>query len=149
MITAGNLQLDESAVLALCERYHVRELALFGSVLRDDYAPNSDVDGLVDFDLAAKVTLLHLGGLQMDLQDLFGRAVDVLTKTAALRARLRDAALKGRAILCARPGPHGEEQRLRSRAPGKTGCLTAGGLWRGRARTIRGTRSAALGGGTA
>lgn len=106
MITVAHFQLDEGALLALCERYHVRELALFGSVLRDDYGPDSDIDVLVDFDPASKVTLLDLGGLQMDLQDLCGRSVDVVTKTAALRSRLRDTALKERAVLYARPTTH-------------------------------------------
>jgi len=105
VISAGHVQMEEGAVVALCERYHVRELALFGSVLRDDYGPDSDVDVLVDFDPAAKVTLLHVGGLQMDLQDLFGRSVHVVTKTAALRSRLADTALRGLAVLYARPTP--------------------------------------------
>lgn len=47
---ASKLQLDREAVATFCRRHHVRRLALFGSVLRDDFSPQSDVDVLVEFE---------------------------------------------------------------------------------------------------
>lgn len=61
----------------LCRRYGIRRLWLFGSVLRDDFRPDSDVDVLVDAD--ESVGLLELGGFQMDMTDLVGRFVHLTT----------------------------------------------------------------------
>jgi len=77
----------------LCKRYHIRRLAFFGSVLRDDFSPNSDVDVLVDFEEG------HTPGLDfIDIQDelsiLFGgREVDLVTPKF-LNHRIRDRVLK-------------------------------------------------------
>lgn len=67
-------------IIALCERYHVRELSLFGSALRDDFGPESDYDFLVSFQPDAQVSLFEVGGLQYDLQCLMGRKVDLVQK---------------------------------------------------------------------
>ena len=64
----------------LCHRYQVRELALFGSTLRQDYHPDSDVDLLVSFEPAARVTFLTLARMQRELEALLGRNVDLVPK---------------------------------------------------------------------
>ena len=56
----------------MCRRYGVAELALFGSVLRDDFRADSDVDVLVSFGSEAHPSLLELVELREDLKDLFG-----------------------------------------------------------------------------
>lgn len=63
-----------------CRRYQVRELALFGSVLRDDFRADSDVDVLVTFDAEARPTLFTLGEMESELELLFGRPVDLLER---------------------------------------------------------------------
>ena len=62
----------------MCRRHHIRRLALFGSVLRDDFTPTSDVDMLVEFE-AGKVPGLAFIAIQDELSDLVGRRVDLNT----------------------------------------------------------------------
>jgi len=82
------VRIDRQKIAELCRRYGVAELALFGSVLRDDFRPDSDVDVLVSFGPAAKISLLELAELRADLNDLFGREVD-LVERAGLRNPFR------------------------------------------------------------
>jgi predicted nucleotidyltransferase len=63
-----------------CRRYQVRELALFGSMLRQEHRPDSDVDLLVSFAPAARVTFLTLARMQRELEALLGRKVDLVPK---------------------------------------------------------------------
>jgi uncharacterized protein len=73
---------------ALCRKWKVRELALFGSVLREDFAPGSDIDVLVTFDPDASWSAWDLIGMREDLQNLLGRSIDLVEK-AALRNPFR------------------------------------------------------------
>jgi len=63
-----------------CRQYQVRELALFGSLLRQDHRPESDIDLLVSFQPAARVTFLTLARMQRELETLLGRKVDLVPK---------------------------------------------------------------------
>ena len=63
-------------------RWKVVEFALFGSVLRDDFSLQSDVDVLVTFALAAEISLFDMAQMQIELQDIFKRPVDILEKDA-------------------------------------------------------------------
>ena len=58
----------------------VTEFALFGSVLRDDFRPDSDVDVMVTFEPEARPSLFDLAGMREELETLFGRKVDLLTR---------------------------------------------------------------------
>lgn len=64
-------------VASLCKALGIKKLSLFGSVLRDDFRQDSDVDLLVEFQPGRVKSLLDLGGVQMDLQDFFKRDVDL------------------------------------------------------------------------
>jgi predicted nucleotidyltransferase len=75
---ASRLQLDREAVTAFCRRHHVRRLALFGSVLRDDFTPQSDVDVLVEFE-PGHVPGLAFFAMEAELSRVFGRKVDLNT----------------------------------------------------------------------
>ena len=72
------------ALAAFARRWQIAELALFGSALRDDFGPQSDVDLLVTFEDGETWSLLDLTQMKLDLEDLFGRPVD-LVEAAALR----------------------------------------------------------------
>ena len=65
-----------------CRRWKIRELALFGSALRDDFGPHSDVDILVDFDTDADWSLLNHIQMQQELQTLLGRKVYLISRRA-------------------------------------------------------------------
>lgn len=63
-----------------CRRNHIRKLAFFGSVLRDDFRPDeSDIDVLVWFDPEQRIGYLTIVGMEMELSEMFGRKVDLRT----------------------------------------------------------------------
>ena len=78
-------------ILDIATKHGARNVRVFGSVARGDATPNSDIDFLVDMEPGR--SLLDLGGLLMDLQDLLGRPVDIVTE-AGLRQRLRQQVLQ-------------------------------------------------------
>lgn len=69
-------------VKAFCARWKIHEFALFGSVLREDFRPESDVDVLVSFESGAGWSLWDLMQMQEELETLFGRDVDLIEKEA-------------------------------------------------------------------
>ncbi|MGD8500113.1 MAG: nucleotidyltransferase family protein [Phycisphaerales bacterium] len=76
------IDIPESRLSELCREWKVRELSLFGSVLRDDFSPSSDVDVLVSFDPAASWTLWDLMEMKEELEVIFARPVDMVEKEA-------------------------------------------------------------------
>ena len=84
------IPIDE--IVALCRRHHIRHLALFGSVLRNDFTPNSDVDMLVEFD-PGKVPGLGFIDIQDELSALVGRKVDLNTP-GFLSSRIRQSVME-------------------------------------------------------
>lgn len=65
-----------------CKRWKVTELAFFGSVLRDDFHPDSDIDLLVSFHPRARISLFDLVRMQNELKEIFGRDVDLVERSA-------------------------------------------------------------------
>ena len=76
-----------SEIAKFCQRWLIHELALFGSVLRDDFDSNSDVDVLVTFSPEANWGLLDHVQMQQELQALLRRNVDLISKRALERSR--------------------------------------------------------------
>lgn len=73
------ISIPSEALSEFCRRNRVRRLSLFGSVLRDDFRPESDVDMLVEFEPRAAVGLLDLAGMEIELSEMIGRKVDLNT----------------------------------------------------------------------
>lgn len=69
-------------IYILCQQWGIIELALFGSILRDDFNPTSDVDFLVTFQPENNISLLDLETLEEQLEKLLNRSVDIVTKKA-------------------------------------------------------------------
>jgi predicted nucleotidyltransferase len=65
-----------------CNRWKITELALFGSVLRNDFRSDSDIDLLVSFSPRAKISLFDLVRMQNELKEIFGRDVDLVERRA-------------------------------------------------------------------
>lgn len=84
------LTLPEEKIIAFCQHWRVTEFALFGSILRMDFDAQSDVDVLITFEDETEITLLDLAQMQIELEHLFGRPVDLVEK-AALRNPYRRA----------------------------------------------------------
>jgi len=73
-------------IAELCDRWQITEFALFGSVLRDDFRPDSDIDVLVSFAPTAQRGLTETLQIRDELEALFGRPVDLLVKAAIERS---------------------------------------------------------------
>lgn len=69
-------------IAELCRRWKVEELAVFGSALRGDFGPDSDVDLLVQFAADAEWSLLDHSRMEQELEELLGRRVDLVTRAA-------------------------------------------------------------------
>jgi len=78
VITA--IELPMKKIAEFCHKWQVTELALFGSVLRDDFRPNSDIDVMVQFHPDACPTFRTLDQMQAELQTIFNREVDLITR---------------------------------------------------------------------
>ena len=95
------LAIDYGRVAELCQRWKVNQLSLFGSVLRPDFRPDSDVDVLLTFSPDAGWTLLDIPRLQDELELVFGRSVDVVEEKSLKNPFRRREILKTRQILYA------------------------------------------------
>lgn len=80
-------------VADFCRRHHIRKLSFFGSVLRDDFTPESDVDILVEFEPGKTPGLFGLSGMEREMSELLGRKADLNT-AGFLSRRYRDEVLR-------------------------------------------------------
>jgi predicted nucleotidyltransferase len=75
----GNLRIPREEIAEFCVRNHIKRLAIFGSALRDDFTPESDLDVLVEFEPGAHVGMIRLAALEFELGEIVGRKVDLNT----------------------------------------------------------------------
>ena len=75
----AHIHIPRDEIAAFCKQWQITELALFGSVLRDDFGPESDVDVLVRFKEEARHTLFDLDRMEEELTTIFGRKVDLVS----------------------------------------------------------------------
>ncbi len=73
------VKLPRERIAEFCKRHRIRKLSLFGAVLRGDFGPDSDIDLLVEFELDARVGLISLAGIELELREIMGRKVDLNT----------------------------------------------------------------------
>jgi predicted nucleotidyltransferase len=73
------IEICEDRLAEFCRRHRVRRLALFGSVLGDDFGPDSDVDVLVEFEDGARIGLFGLTRMELELSEILGRKADLNT----------------------------------------------------------------------
>ena len=81
------IDVPQAEVAAYCRRWQITELALFGSVLREDFRQDSDVDVLVRFHHEAVHSLFDLGHMEQELARILGRPVDLVERTAVEQSR--------------------------------------------------------------
>ncbi|MBI5059999.1 nucleotidyltransferase family protein [candidate division KSB1 bacterium] len=81
------LPVDQAKLDAFCLKWKVSEFALFGSVLRDDFGPNSDVDVLLAFEQGTDYSLFDLVDMEDELKEIFGRKVDLLLRKSVERSK--------------------------------------------------------------
>ena len=76
---SAKITIDRKQIAEFCHRHRARKLSLFGSVLRDDFRPDSDVDVLIEFEPDASVGFLHLAAMEHELSSILKRRVDLRT----------------------------------------------------------------------
>ena len=93
-VITDRLKVSLDAIAQFCQRWNIVEFALFGSVLRDDFRPDSDVDVLVTYERSHRLTFSHLLSMEEEIEDLFHRSVDLVEKKQLknpyLRSNLRE-----------------------------------------------------------
>jgi predicted nucleotidyltransferase len=97
----ARLQVSSAALAAYCRRHRIRVLSFFGSVLRDDYGPQSDIDVLVEFE-PGFIPGLEFITMRDELARLLGRPVDLNTRNS-LSPYVRDAVLREAELAYAAP----------------------------------------------
>ena len=83
----ARIKIPKAKLAEFCKRWNISELALFGSALREDFLPDSDVDVLVSFAPQAHSTLFDMAQMQNELKDIFKRDVDLVSKRGLERSR--------------------------------------------------------------
>jgi len=81
------IKLPKARIAEFCKRWNISEFAIFGSALRADFRPDSDVDVLVSFAPEAKVSLFDMANMQEELKQIFGRDVDLISKRGVEHSR--------------------------------------------------------------
>ena len=79
MKTKTHINIPRGKLKKYCKKHGIRKLSLFGSVLRDDFKPESDVDVLVEFEAGRVVGFIRLAAMQIELSEILGRTVDMRT----------------------------------------------------------------------
>ena len=93
MVSRIHIEVPSEEIAEFCKRNHVVKLSFFGSVLREDFGPDSDVDVLVEFEPGHPVGFIRLASMEIDLSGLLGRKVDIRTP-ADLSRYFRDEVLQ-------------------------------------------------------
>jgi len=75
----AHIEIPKEKIAEFCHRHRIRKLSLFGSVLRDDFGPESDVDMLVEFEEGHVPGLIKLSGMEIELSGIIGRKADLRT----------------------------------------------------------------------
>ncbi len=76
----NRLEIPKDKIADYCRRWKITEFALFGSALKDDFSPESDIDVLVTFDKDANWTLFDMVDMREELRNIFGRDVDLVSR---------------------------------------------------------------------
>ena len=98
-VVATRFPISSRGIADFCRRHRIRKLSLFGSLLREDFGPKSDIDVLVEFEPEASVGLFKLYDLEQELSGLFGgRRVDINTPKSLSR-HFRDQVLAEAEVL--------------------------------------------------
>jgi uncharacterized protein len=96
-----DISIRDADLVAFAERHGILRLALFGSALRDDFADDSDIDLLVEFAQGRTPGLIHLAKMELELESLLGREVELRTYEDLSRFFRDDVAAQARTLYAA------------------------------------------------
>jgi predicted nucleotidyltransferase len=94
------IEFPPDEIAGFCQRHRISSLSVFGSVLRDDFSPDSDIDVLVEFQPGAEVGFLALSRMQRELSELLQRPVDLVPRNG-LKPRIRESVLSSAEVVYA------------------------------------------------
>jgi predicted nucleotidyltransferase len=100
MVQLGDTHVDGPSLAEVCRRYGVKELSLFGSAVRGETRPESDIDIMVEFEPGVRIGLIKFESLVEELELLAGRRVDLVTKRG-LKPWIRPHVLKDARVIYA------------------------------------------------
>ncbi len=100
-MTYHNINFPDDQIAELCLRHRIRRLSLFGSILRDDFKPESDIDLLVEFEPGARVGMIRLAGMEIELSEMLGHKVDLNTPQCLSRYYVDDVLREARMLYAA------------------------------------------------
>lgn len=83
----SNIEIPRKEISEFCRKWRIEELSLFGSALRADFRPDSDIDVLVRFSPEAQWSLFDLMHMEVELKEIFGREVDLVERSSVERSR--------------------------------------------------------------
>lgn len=96
----SKIEIPKDEIAKFCHRNHIRKLSLFGSVLREDFHPGSDVDVLVEFEQEAQIGFMALGRIRRELSQLLQRQVDLVPREG-LKPLIRESVLSNAEVVYA------------------------------------------------
>lgn len=96
----SKIEIPKDEIAKFCHRNHIRKLSLFGSVLREDFHPGSDVDVLVEFEQEAQIGFMALGRIRRELSQLLQRQVDLVSREG-LKPLIRESVLSNAEVVYA------------------------------------------------
>ncbi len=94
------IEIPTDKIADFCRRHHIRRLSIFGSVLREDFRPDSDADVLIEFEPEAQVGFIALSQMQRELSELLQRPVDLVPREG-LKPIIREAVLSSSEVVYA------------------------------------------------
>ncbi len=94
------IEIPTDKIADFCRRHHIRRLSIFGSVLREDFRPDSDADMLIEFEPEAQVGFIALSQMQRELSELLQRPVDLVPREG-LKPIIREAVLSSSEVVYA------------------------------------------------
>lgn len=95
------LIIPRKKITQFCQKWNVVEFALFGSVLRNDFNQTSDIDVLISFAASSQNSLFDLAQMQIELQEFFGRPVDLIEKSSLNNPYRKNAILESAEVIYA------------------------------------------------
>jgi predicted nucleotidyltransferase len=99
--TQPRIEIPQAEIEAFCRRWDVVELALFGSVMRDDFRPDSDIDVMVKFAPNRRLHGWGIVDMKLELEDLLGRRVDLVEPGSVQSATMRRSMMRDQAVIYA------------------------------------------------
>jgi predicted nucleotidyltransferase len=100
-LVGDRIKASPAQIAEFCQRWHIIEFALFGSVLRDDFRPDSDIDVLLTFSPEQRLTWDDWQAMQTEIETLFKRNVDLVSKQYLKNPYRRHEILKTRQVIYA------------------------------------------------